>query len=192
MLARCGKWNHSDSEFRGVNKHVTCFSPTTRWLGLRGHLVPTRQRHTLQEHRRLFEEILLIAPRAIRSRRLALPIWPLVIFFYGVFLNPVFIWTVQGSYKTWISTSKEKLPIAPAMLARVMTTPEIGLLSVGRTRDVTYPIWSSKLYKTKLYVCAYIIKKQMNIFWFIPSWVLLSFEKRNSGYTYFFCPPLYG
>lgn len=41
---------------------------------------------------------------AIWSCRPTLPVWPPVIFFYGFFWHPMFMWTVQGPYKIWRPT----------------------------------------------------------------------------------------
>ena len=87
-LVLWGKWSHIDSEFGPVCKHVTgIVFPTARWVGLRGHLVPTRRWLFWGNTSRSASSQL----GAIWSGRPALPIWPLVIFFYGVFWNPVFM-----------------------------------------------------------------------------------------------------
>lgn len=94
------KWSHNDSESRPVYKHITGMSlPTAIWHEFGGHLLPATAdtaRASLAVARSLPRTPYQGNSPQIRGD-LQWPAWSPDLspcnFFYGVFWNPVFMWT---------------------------------------------------------------------------------------------------
>ena len=123
-----GKWSHSDHEFGPVCKHVTgIVFPTARWVGLKGHLVPTRRCNgthfkksmaVLREH---FPDVLILIRSDLELSARFPDLTPCDFFLWGFLKSRVYVNHPRTLQDLKTNIREESANIAPAMLAGVMT-----------------------------------------------------------------------